>query len=228
MSKVVQKWSSTHRLWHWLTFLSMFSILLTVLLRETVLDYRAVSGVISGKINAIHQIIMNPQDSDMIAKTIRSRMWEWHYYIGYFIAFLIVFKFITMIIEKDFRTFQQAKTLGKKGFPMLFKPKMLKDPKNWKIFRRGLTKVIYVLLYFLVFFMVASGIFLKFGYGKLPISTIKFVKELHEVGMWLIVAFIVMHIPSVIHAELTSEPNIISDMIHGRKQQPKKQILEKK
>ena len=95
------------RIWHWGSGLTLLLILATVLLRKTFLSSRKMAEVISGELTK-----GGVQASEEVVKTaaraVRDGMWEWHYRLGFVLAFWFVFRWVA----------------GRYPFP---KPKNLKD-----------------------------------------------------------------------------------------------------
>jgi cytochrome b561 len=67
-------------------------------------------------------------------------------------------------------------------------------------------------------FMVVSGTTMYFS-DKLGISEelVDEILEIHETALWYFVGYIVVHLAGLIRAELTSEPGVVSKMIHGNR-----------
>ncbi|WP_420712330.1 cytochrome b/b6 domain-containing protein [Pedobacter sp. SL55] len=65
-------------------------------------------------------------------------------------------------------------------------------------------------------FMAISGLSIKF-HEQLSISdtVAHSVKEMHELVMYLILSFIIIHIVGVVIAEKSNQPGIVSDIING-------------
>lgn len=186
------------RLWHWLNAFTVIGLLLTVLLRKTLLSWRTNSSLIATKLEASGTAISADVAKD-IAISIRNPLWDWHIYLGYGLSFLILFRLITALItEKKFifsSFFQKIKTNGP---------------------YKNLVEFSYLLFYVATLFMVISGLLLIFKNElslEKPVSQL--LKETHELMMWFFVAFTGIHLLGVIVAENRQDPGLISEMVNG-------------
>jgi len=120
------------RIWHWLNFFLILGLLGTVFLRKTFLSYKTNSLLIEQKLAEIG-ITISHEQGVMIAKAIRTPMWEWHYIFGFALAVLFIYRL--------FIGFKKEKIeLSKDGF------------KN----------LLHVMFYIVSAFMIISGIVLYF------------------------------------------------------------------
>ena len=85
------KWSSPMRIYHWLNSLIVTLLLITVVLRKTVLDKYLVNKKIQGFLSN-NSIEIDKDLTMKLAKQIRSEMWEWHYVFGFILAALIIIR----------------------------------------------------------------------------------------------------------------------------------------
>lgn len=77
-------------------------------------------------------------------------------------------------------------------------------------------KAIYAAFYILLIIMAVTGLFLAFEDLLAPFKSIRHsVKEVHGFCMYLILAFIVVHLAGVFLAERKDNKGIVSDMING-------------
>lgn len=117
----MRTFSPSFRLWHWLSAFSMVGILITVILRKTVMHKEQVGGIVQSKLAELGTVITDEQ-AVMIGKAVRSPMWDWHIYFGIAIAVLLVWRLL-QILKNGF------------GFD--------DDPAMQKVYR--LYKVVYLL-----------------------------------------------------------------------------------
>ena len=77
--------------------------------------------------------------------------------------------------------------------------------------------VIYLVFYTLLLIMVVTGLFLAFEDAMAPFKSIRHtVKDVHGFCMYLILAFIVVHLGGIFLAERRKDgAGIVSDMING-------------
>lgn len=179
------------RVWHWLNAFVITGLLLTVLIRKTLLSWRTNSSVILSKLEAAGHSI-SPELSVDIAKTIRNPLWDWHIWLGYILGALFLFRlFIAIFIEK-------------KGF---FLPS-IKSLRS-----------LYALFHLMTLLMFITGILLIFknNLGPTILSMAGPLKDVHEVSMWFFVGFTGIHLTGVIISEQGEGSGIVSDMISGGK-----------
>ncbi|NUN05886.1 MAG: cytochrome b/b6 domain-containing protein [Bdellovibrio sp.] len=196
------------RLWHWLNALAILGLLSTVLLRKTFLSWRANSALIENKLQAVGTTI-TPEVAKDIAVSIRDPMWDWHIYLGFALAALILFRIlIGLFVVKKCPAGQSVKSTWN-----IFN---VDKSERLKAFHFAGVKISYAMFYLATVFMVSSGLTMNFknelGLSKDQITPIK---ELHELMMWFFVGFVVLHIAGVVLAELRDEPGVVSDMING-------------
>ncbi|MDD2781886.1 cytochrome b/b6 domain-containing protein [Sulfuricurvum sp.] len=96
----MRTFSPPFRLWHWLSAFSMFGIIVTVLLRKTVMHKEQIGGIVQTKLAELGTVITDEQ-AVMIGKAVRSPMWDWHIYFGIAIAVLLVWR-VLMVLKNGF------------------------------------------------------------------------------------------------------------------------------
>ncbi len=193
-----KKWSVPMRVYHWLNSLVVTLILITVVLRKTVLDKYLVNGKIQGFLTG-KGIEIDKDVTMKLAKIIRSEMWEWHYIFGFVLAFLIVLRIILFFTKS-------GKLVIKDAFSFLTKNK--KD-NYW-------VKLLYLAVYLSIFIISVSGVLMYF-YKDLGWThdTKETLESIHVAVMNIIIYFIPLHIIGIILAENEDESGVTSDMING-------------
>lgn len=188
------------RLWHWINALVILGLILTVVLRKTFLSWRTNSALIQEKLGA-QGVTVTPELAKEIAVAIRNPLWDVHIFLGYVLGGLILGRLaIAFFVEKKF--FSPP--------PMA---EITKDTLHFWLVKTG-----YAVFYLATLLMVATGFLLIFK-DDLAISKdfAGTVKEVHEVMMWFFVVFVLGHIAGVVLAENRTDPGLVSDMIHGGK-----------
>jgi Ni/Fe-hydrogenase 1 B-type cytochrome subunit len=206
--KSVKKNSSTLRLWHWANMIVICGSLITVLINSTITDKRAITGLVKSKIQQAKGV-----DNDIsrsVAGALEDKVWAVHIYFGYCLAALLLFR----IVLELFQLADQKFIRKLKEAAIQFK----QTKKNRQLALHEFTvKVIYALFYCLLTIMAATGLSLAFD-GDVPaLKQIRHqVKSVHGFCMYLILAFIVVHLAGVFLAERKKEgKGIVSDMING-------------
>lgn len=190
------KYTIKFRIWHWLNAIVVLGLLGTVFLRKTFLSYKANAEIIMAKLADLGNEIQL-EDAKSIARSIRNVMWEWHLFLGYALAFLLLYRVVLFFIDKSQRDPFASLSLHKKG-----------------------VKALYYILYATLFFMTITGfaIYLQQALG-LGESTVKLLKESHEAVFIFIMIFVPLHVGGVVVADIKEEHGLISTMINGKKKE---------
>lgn len=203
-----ERHSGLFRLWHWCNFLIIIGLLLTVLLRKTVLSYRANAVILQQKLQELGLTIDETQ-AQAIAKVFRDNMWEWHLNMGLILAGLLVLRLgLEIFASSEKRVFRKIL----RGFEFLKAPKISKKEGLHFTF----VKLGYAVFYLCLVVMVATGLSMMYkenlGLAK---ETVGILKEVHELLMYFFVVFIGGHLLGITYMELTTDPGLVSDMVHG-------------
>ena len=196
------------RWWHWLNALAILGLLGTVLLRKTFLSWRTNAAFIESKVQAGGGSV-TPEVAKSIAQGLRDAMWEWHYYIGFALAGLLVVRVLVgfFVVKKCPSTQAMQSALG-----------IAKVPAEKRIgaIHFTLVKTGYALFYLVTLYMVLSGLAMYWEEALgLSESFAHLLKEVHETLMWFFVVFVVGHIAGVVVAENRGDRGLTSGMISG-------------
>jgi cytochrome b561 len=127
-----------------------------------------------------------------LAKKIRQPMWDWHVYVGYVLVGLFSIRFILA-------AFGQMKIQNPLDKNQSAKMKI----QQWT----------YILFYVCVIISLTTGLIIALGPKELK----KTMEEIHVLGIYYLIAFIVIHLAGVLIAEFTDQKGIISRIISGSK-----------
>jgi Ni/Fe-hydrogenase 1 B-type cytochrome subunit len=206
-----KKYSASLRLWHWANLLVISGSLITVLINSTITDRQPVTEIVKTELQK-SGVSVNDEQAGSVAHALGDSVWSVHIYFGYALAALLLFRllleFFQIADQKFIRQIKSAYT----QFQAI--------KKNRETVSHELTvKAIYALFYLLMIIMALTGLFLAFEDALAPFKSIRHsVKEVHGFCMYLILAFIVVHIVGVFLAERKDDgKGIISDMINGGK-----------
>lgn len=208
--KQIKKNSKSLRLWHWLNVIVITGSLLTVLLNFTLLKTRKNAAFIKTQLTEAGATVTAAQ-SKSVAHALSDRVWEIHIYFGYALSALFAFRLLLEIFQlADQKFIRKIKFAYNQYFII---------KKNRKLARHELAvKALYAVFYLLILVMVTTGLTLAFEDDLPKISIIHSIKEVHGFTMYLILAFITVHVVGVILAEHKPDGNgITSDMINGGK-----------
>lgn len=196
------------RVWHWASATVIAGLLATVALRKTFLSWRSNSALIEEKLKAAG-LAVPPELAKDIAVSIRNPMWQWHIYLGYALAGLLLARILIALLAEKRSPFAEAikAALGLRTVPA---------PEKGHALHYTLVKLGYAAFYLATLLMVATGLALAFkGALGLPEGLLETAKEVHETAMWFFVVFGAGHILGVLVAENRQDPGLVSDMIHG-------------
>jgi len=204
----VKKNSAPLRLWHWVNMMVISGSLITVLINSTITDKHAITGLVKSKIQEAKGV-----DNDIsrsVAGALEDKVWAVHIYFGYCLAALLLFR----IVLELFQLADQKFIRRLKEAAVQFK----QTKKNRQLALHEFTvKVIYALFYCLLTIMVVTGLSLAFDDDVPALKSIHHqVISVHGFCMYLILAFIVVHLAGVFLAERKKgSRGIVSDMING-------------
>jgi len=213
-----KKYSASLRLWHWLSSVAIIALLITVLLDSTVMNTRNNLHTIVNKLKE-KGIELSPDQAKAAAKTINKEIWTWHKYIGLGLAALLLFRIILEFFEPDGASLRSR---IRKGALYMQQPQSDKKSGRHDLW----VKYLYAFFYLTLMVMVITGLILISADLTLfaDFTSLKAakgnIKDIHGFTMYLIIAFIVIHIAGVLRSELRDRSDVVSSMIHGSDQNP--------
>lgn len=184
-------YSKVYRIIHWAIAISFLLLLFTIFLRLTWLNKYNVAAIIKDFLSTTDQKLSQEQ-LIALAKKIRQPMWEWHIYIGYLLVGLFSIRFLLP------------------GFGYM----AIQNP-----FIKGLTtkvrfqKWVYLIFYACVIASLVTGLLIEFG----PSGWKDTMEAIHVLGIYYLIAYIILHVAGVIIVELTDQKGIISRIVSGSK-----------
>ena len=203
-----KKISAGLRFWHWANAIVISGSLITVLINSTFLDDRSNQSFLKTELQK-GGTILNDQQARSLAHAQSDEVWGIHTYFGYFLAAMFVFRLVMEFFQpKDQRFFMRLKEVYRQYFVL---------KQNTYVTKHDLAvKIIYLVFYGLLAIMAITGLALAFE-DELALSRQLHhnIKEIHGFTMYLILAFIAVHLIGVYLAERSRSPGIVSDMING-------------
>ena len=207
----VKKYSSSLRLWHWANAIVISGSLITVLINSTITKGRPTATLIKNELQKAGAQVTADQ-ARAASHALNDSVWDIHVYFGYVLAALLLFRLVMEYFQlADQKFIRSAKTIYTQ-----FKTTKAKREQA----RNDLViKLIYAVFYLLLIIMVVTGLFLAFEDALVAYKSIRHsVKQVHGFCMYLILAFIVVHLAGVFLAERKEESaGLVSDMISGGK-----------
>ncbi|MEO8886908.1 MAG: cytochrome b/b6 domain-containing protein [Mucilaginibacter sp.] len=203
-----KKYSRGLRFWHWANMVVISGSLITVLINSTLLDRRGTTSLITSGLKETGVTVTDKQAGN-VSHALNDKVWELHTYFGYALAALLLFRLILELFQ-----LADQKLIRKiKAAYLQFQT----TKKQREIARHELTvKIIYAGFYLLLMVMAITGLFLAFENLLAPYKAIRpTVKDVHGFCMYLVLAFIAVHVIGVFLAERKDSKGIVSDMING-------------
>jgi cytochrome b len=199
-----KKYSPGLRLWHWLSAIIISGSLLTVLANSTITNGHANAEVIQRSF-ADSKVSVSQDLARGAAHEISDKVWQLHTYFGYTLIALFIFR---LILEFFHRADQKLIRKLKSAFNQL-KGGGVKQAKHDVV-----VKSLYIAFYSLLSIMAITGLCMAFE-DDIPALKIHALREIHSFCMYLIIAFIIIHVAGVFLAERKDNKGIVSDMING-------------
>ena len=188
-----KNYSKVYRIIHWAIAISFILLLITIFLRLTWMNKHNVAEIIGNYLSESDQFLTQEQ-LIVLAKRIRQPMWNWHLYIGYVLVGLFSIRFLLPMI--GIMKFQNP--LDKK---LSLKLKF----QRWS----------YILFYVCVVISLVTGLIIEFGSKSLKDP----MEAIHKLGIYYLIAFILIHWAGVLVAEYTDQKGIISRIVSGTKKE---------
>lgn len=192
--------SLTLRVWHWLNLIAILGLLGTGFLRKTFMGWRTTSGYMDAGLKESGTTVA-PEVLKEIAIQIRTPMWDFHYIFGFMLVGLFLARIVIAFLPGQSSLLPDLKK-------MFARPD--KSPHHI------LGKLSHVAMYGILAFMVASGVLMYFK-GDLGLSKdlSGWLKSNHELMIYAVAGFVVLHVLGVFIAENRGDSGLVSDMING-------------
>lgn len=199
-----KKYSGALRLWHWGNAAVISGLFSTILFLRVIIDMRGLRPKMQQAAPGLGE-----EQLRGIGRLVSHRIWDWHIYLGVTLAVLLGWRLVAELAAPALQRFAHR----------LRRSKEIQQDEPQAAFRLRhsvLVKYSYLVFYLLLTVMVVTGLILVYADDVAALHQIEHtVKEIHNVNMYLLLAFVVLHIGGVVWAELNKDRNITSDMIHG-------------
>jgi Ni/Fe-hydrogenase 1 B-type cytochrome subunit len=203
----IKKYSSSIRLWHWLNAIVITGSLLTVLLNSTLLKTK--KNAVAIKTNLAQSgVTVTDAQARSVAHELSDKVWMIHTYFGYTLAALLLFRLLLEFFELADQKFIRKLKSAYHQYQTTKKQRELARHNFW-------VKTIYAVFYLMLITMAITGLCLAFEDDVPLLKSIHAFRQIHAFTMYLIIAFIVVHIVGVLLAERKDRRGIVSDMING-------------
>lgn len=178
---------------HWAIAICMLLLLLTIFLRLTWMNKNNVSDIIQDFL-ATTNVSLSEDETILLAKKIRKPMWDWHIYLGYALVGLYSIRMLLPFF-------------GHMKFSNPFRKELSSKTK--------FQYTLYIIFYICVAISLITGLIIELG----PKTLKKSMEAIHELSIYYLLGFIVLHIGGVLYAEFTTNKGIISKIVSGDKKQ---------
>lgn len=208
ISPFLQKHSTSIRIWHWLTFITILFLIITVLFESTMFETRENARMVQDVLKSKNAVVTEDQ-ARAVAHEYGDKLWDLHKYLGFGLSFLLLSRLIIEITES-----REEKIWNRIKNALFLYRQNATDKKELKHYL--VVKYIYTVFYMLVLYMVTTGLLMAFG-PELGIErqTNHLIKEIHGFGQYLMYTFIFFHLCGVVIADLRHSKGIISGMVNG-------------
>ncbi|MCA8832715.1 cytochrome b/b6 domain-containing protein [Hymenobacter pini] len=193
------------RIWHWSSSGLILFQLLTILFLFVVLKVRELAPEFS-KVLAEKGVTMAPDQLRGLTRIVAHRIWDWHIWVGLAISIMLAYRVLVSFRQRG----------GQRTAAKIAHLKAQAAQGDAAAKKGVLIRYSYRVFYVVLAVMVLTGLVLVFeDYFR---SIEHLCKEIHEVSMYAVIAFVVAHIFGVFRAEVTDAPGIVSGMINGGEQ----------
>ena len=208
------------RLWHWGDALFITGQLLTILFLKVIVNARSAVPEFLQGLSRDH-VTLSVKQANSFAHIISDRIWQWHVYIGLALA---AFWLLRVLIELSSPSpLKYSTRLAEVARRYRLAPLAGKGEAGKVLF----AKSTYALFYVLLTVMVITGLILTWADDVTLLHRMEGpAKEVHNVTMYLIIAFFLVHVAGVVWAELSKEPGLISRMVGGERKPEQSRSLE--
>ena len=200
----IKDYRGSLRLWHWANALLISLQLMTILFQKVIVKAKTVVPELqsSGKEVSV------PQAREL-AHIISERIWAWHIYFGWALVVLWVFRLGLQLSGPSNMRFS-ARLLE-----ILRRYRLAPPADKSKAGKILFAKTTYALFYLFLTIMVATGLILIFEDVSWLRGIHHLAEEVHNVTMYLIIGFILLHVVGVVLAESKEDHGLISRMVGG-------------
>jgi Ni/Fe-hydrogenase 1 B-type cytochrome subunit len=204
--RTIKKYSRPLRFWHWANALVITGSLLTVLLNLNFLKSKENAHLIQADLLKDGAVITDDQ-AKTVLHTLREEIWAIHIWFGWALVALLVFR----LVMEFFQLADQKLIMGiKSAYRHYFIIKKQRELARHEL----VVKTIYAVFYLMLITMAVTGLILIYRHD-LNKDLTHIAKEVHEFTMYLVLAFIAVHLVGVFLGERNKSKGIVSDMING-------------
>lgn len=207
---ISKKNSLALRLWHWSSAAVISGLLTTILFLFVILKMKTV-GPQFQEVLQKEGVTMTKEQVRGLTRIVSHRIWDWHIYLGVALSFLLLFRIVLEFFQPAGQRFGAKMGVARQYFRQVGAD--MQDARH-----SLLVKYSYVAFYLMLTVLVLTGLVLIYADDVEWLHELEHtVKEVHNFTMYLVIAFVVVHVVGVVWSELTKGKGIVSDMINGGK-----------
>lgn len=177
------------RIIHWLMACCVFGLVITIFLRLNWMNKFHVANI-AGDFLQEKNIPLTQDELIVLAKKIRKPMWDWHINLGYALTALVCMRMLLIYSGT--------------GIPHPFK----KNISAWQKVQYSS----YLIFYACFILSLLSGLGIVHGNPAWKEN----LEHLHELSLFYLVPYLLIHLAGVLMAEFSLHPGIVSEMINGK------------
>lgn len=197
------------RIWHWVNAALVSGQLLTILFQKVIVNAKHAVPEFQQAI-AKGGGTLSEQQGRAVAHVISERIWQWHIWLGVALAVFWLFWTVMQALDPAGRRFG-ARLLAAAQRYRLAAPAEHADARHVL-----LAKLTYAAFYLFITIMVVTGLALIFADDVPWLGGMEHtIKEVHNVTMYLIIGYIVLHVVGVVWADIHDDRGLISRMVSG-------------
>ena len=196
------------RFWHWGNSALVSFQLLTILFLKVIVSPRSAVPEFLKDLDEQH-VTLTAKQANSFAHIIGDRIWDWHIYAGWgLVAFWVLRVALQLTGPSELRFTSRLMEIMRRY-------RLAPPAEKGKAGKILFAKTTYALFYIFITIMVITGVIMIYE----DVSWLKGIhhlaKETHNVTMFLIIGFIVLHVAGVVWAEVKEDHGLISRMIGG-------------
>ena len=197
------------RFWHWGNSLLVSAQLITILFQRVIVNSRSAVPEFQQAMSK-QNVVLTVQQGRAFAHIISERIWDWHIYFGWVLGALWLLRVVLELRgPSDLRYSARLLEVARR---YRLAPAAGKGETGKILF----AQTTYALFYLFLTIMVVTGLILIYADDVALLRGIKHTaEETHNVTMYLIIAFFVVHVMGVVWSEMTKDHGLISRMVGG-------------
>ena len=196
------------RFWHWGNSALITFQLATILFLKVIVSPRSAVPEFLHDLDQQH-VSLTAKQANSFAHIIGDRIWEWHIYAGWgLVAFWVLRVALQLTGPSELRFTSRLMEIMRR---YRLAPPADKSKAGKILF----AKTTYALFYLFLTVMVVTGLILIYEDVAFLKGIRHLAEETHNVTMYLIIGFIVLHVLGVVWAESKEDHGLISRMVGG-------------